>query len=204
MKAAVMSYGSTMMRALDELLAVRDAHLAAQMSQNLAEAAAAQYERVGQTMQDLLRVQLDVITQRVGESLRAVLLDELGGSSKAPAPAPAPATNGHAVVHAAPPPAPAVRGMKLDIIGAIDDEWRKRIREAVTDADELRFIQPEHAGDFSPHTGHTVIWMQQGKLPRVLQKKLETIKLKPMLVRNAAGHVLRAIEDLKRTRVVLQ
>jgi hypothetical protein len=187
MNAAVILFGSTMMTALEDLLKARDAQQAEAMAQRLAESAAAQHERIGQVVQDLLQVQVGYIAAEVSKGLRAVLLEELGAPSAKPAPAPAPAS-----VASAPPP-----GLRIDVLGTIDVEWRKRIKDATTGNDELRFYDFSEAGDFAPHRGRHLIVTQEGKLPRALQKKIETTGIKPVYVRAAGGHVLRAVQDLK-------
>lgn len=204
---AVALFGSSMMSALERLLVARDEHVAGQMARRLAESTASLHERIGPMVQELLQVQVSHITHEVTERFRAVLHEELGGG------APAPAIAAPAAPVQAPPPTPPqaasidrleAPGLRIDVLGTIEAEWMQRIRDIVGAGDEVRFFAFEAAREFAPHRGRHLIVMQQGKLPRVLQRKLEATGVAPVLVRDAAGHVLRAVQELKGAAVTLQ
>jgi hypothetical protein len=194
--SAASAFGTTMMQALETLLAARDQQVMLQLTDRLAAATSTLQERTGLMVQELLQVQIGHIATEVGKSLRDVLLAELG---QGPAPAPAPASAAPAPsspangTHAPPPAAP---GLRIDIIGTMDPEWVQRIRDAAP-GDEVRIFDFAAGRDYAPHRGRHLIVMQQGKLPRSLQAKLTTSGAKPVFVRDAAGHVLRAVQDIK-------
>jgi hypothetical protein len=193
--AAVALFGQSMMAALGQLLQARDALMVGQVVhqvvQSVAERTEALPERIGPLVQELLQAQIGQVAEEVTRRVRAMLVEELGGpSSSSPPPAPSQAP-GEA---SAPLRAPVLR---IDVLGTIAADWMQRIREAMGEGDELRFVDFASARDFSPHRGRHLILMQQGKIPRVLQQKLEATGVKPMVVRDAGGHVLRAVQDLK-------
>ncbi len=191
--------------ALERLLVARDAQMAEQMSKRQAASTdgllAALPERIGPMVQELLQVQIGHIAAAVTDGFRRVLLEELGGPGSAPAPAPAPASVDVAPTNGS---APASRGLRVDVLGTMDPEWVQRIRDATDEGDDLRFYPFDAAAEFAPHRGRTLLLMQQGKLPRVLQKKLEATGVQPVLVRDAGGHVLRAVQELKNRATLLQ
>ena len=205
MNEAVILFGNTMMAALEKLLMTRDAQMAQQVTQTVAEQAArisaeqtaVLSERIGRSVQELLQVQVGHIAAEVSKGLRAVLIEELGGG-----PSTAPAAPSAAPQASTPPPpassaATGRAGLRVDVIGTMAPEWMQRIRDAAGEGDEIRFVDFGSARDFAPHRGRHLIVMAQGRMPRVLQKKCEAAGVTPISVRDAAGHVLRAVEDLK-------
>jgi hypothetical protein len=191
MPGAVVLFGHTMMSALDALLRVRDAQMAQDVARSIAEQTATLSERIGPLVQSLLQVQVDHIAAEVTGRVREMLLEQLGGPSTG---LPTAASAEAPTEPATPPRGPVLR---IDVIGHVEPEWKQRIRDATGHGDEVHFIDRELAGDFSPHRGRHLVVMQYGRLPRTLTKKLEATGVKAVMVRNAAGHVLRAVQDLK-------
>jgi len=203
--AAVAAFGASMMDGLARLLTARDAslsqQLSAQTSQHLTTQAQALHsvveqittlpDRIGPLVAELLQTQVARVAEEVTQRVRAMLLEELGGPSTPSPPATSP-----------PAPTQAANGsrervLRIDVLGTVAPDWMARIREAISEADELRFVDFDSAREFAPHRGRHLILMQQGKIPRVLQQKLEATGVKPLVVRDAGGHVLRAVQDLK-------
>lgn len=203
--AAVAAFGASMMDGLARLLTARDASLSQQMSeqasqhmttqaqalQSVVEQVTTLPDRIGPLVAELLQTQVARVAEEVTQRVRAMLLEELGGPST-PSP---PATSSPAPTQAA--NGPRERVLRIDVLGTVAPDWMARIREAISEADELRFIDFDSAREFAPHRGRHLILMQQGKIPRVLQQKLEATGVKPLVVRDAGGHVLRAVQDLK-------
>ena len=196
--SAAVLFGTVVTQAMEQLLQARDAHVMHQLTQRLLQASDGLHERTGLMVQELLKVQVGVIAAEVASAMRAVLIAELG----APAPVASPAPPAAAAQAPAPAPAPLgngahTPGLRIDILGTMDAGWAQRIRQATSDADELRIFDFAQAKDYAPHRGRHLIVMQQGKLPRGLQAKLEASGTEPLFVRDAAGQVLRAVQDLK-------
>jgi len=197
---AAVLFGTTMMTALDALLKTRDTQLAQTVTEQVARLTAEQteslVERMGQTVQDLLQVQITHIASQVTQGLRTVLLDVVGGPATTPATPPA------AEVPPTPPAAQtngatAPKGLRVDVLGTMPSEWMQRIRDAASPNDEVRFVDFGSANIFAPHRGRHLIVMAQGKMPRALQKKCEAAGVTPISVRDGGGHVLRVLQDLK-------
>lgn len=204
MSEAAQAFGNTMMQALDTLLGHHTQLVLASIETRLSEASARMAAEAASMIQAGMR-----------KAVADMLAHELGGPVAPGAPAvtaptpPAPAMNGKTAPPApnhhhnpVPPSTERRPQLKVDVVGFEIGSQETFVQQAFGPGEvDFRFIHPDAQGTYAPHRGRHVV-MMIGRVPHSLSAKFKAAKVEPIITRRTPGHVIHAIEELRRSAVV--
>lgn len=183
-------FGETVMGALDTLLATHTEVLLREVYAKLSATAAA-------TSDEIAKQVAAQIERGMRETVHKIVEAELGGPVSPPpaAEAAAPAAQPAATM---PQPKAKPQPIKVDVVGLVNGTMEQQVRQAINGHADLRFFDPDSRNGYAPHRGRHCIMVTQ-RVPHALKDKIRASGVEPIYVKSTPGHVIHAIEELRRS-----
>jgi len=186
LSAAAQAFGATVMRALDDLLAVHAQSVMHNIAERMSAMAAITSQQIAQQIEQSMRATVHKIVEAELGPVSAPAMDmEYPEVPAAPEAAAEPQ-----------PEAERVRLLKVDVVGLNNGSMEQQVKTAINGGADLRFFDPD-SGTYAPHRGRHCIMITQ-RVPHSLKFKIKAAGISPIYVKSTAGHVIQAIEELQR------